>query len=315
MSPGRCLARCAGLWALWRFLGPRVPPAFPAGQERPGGPPGRTVTAGGHEFLVREAGPEGAPRVLLLHGWAFDSLAAWHRVIPLLEGRRRVVAPDLRAHGKSDRARGRFSVADLADDMAAVLDALGSGRYTVVGYSLGGAVAQALARRHPARVERLVLAATAAQPVRGPRAAAVLLLVVQRALARLGFLVVPRVMYRYLLSTGAVPPQHAAWLWETLAGRDPDLHHEAGFALARFDSRAWIGEMSVPVLCVIPARDQLIPPRRQQATAALIPGAAVVEIPDARHEAIFTHAGDLAAAILGFTAGAEPGGVAMVGGE
>ena len=51
---------------------------------------------------------------------------------------------------------------------------------------------------------------------------------------------------------------------------------------------------------VVPARDQLVPPSRQRATAALIPGAAVVEIAGARHEALFTHAPELAAAILGF---------------
>ena len=262
--------------------------------------PGRTVAAGGHEFFLREAGPEGAPRVLLLHGWAFDSLTAWHRLIPLLAGEARVLAVDLRGHGKSDRIRGRFSVEDLADDVAAVLDALGPGRYTVVGYSLGGLVAQALARRHPARVERLVLAATATRLRRGPGAATAVLLVVQRALARLGVNLVPWGTYRYLLRSGAVPAQHAAWLWETLAARDNDLHHEAGFALARFDSAPWIAGLRLPVLCVVPARDQLVPPSRQRATAALIAGAAVVEIAGARHEALFTHAPELAAAILAF---------------
>ncbi|MFH1331217.1 MAG: alpha/beta hydrolase [Actinomycetota bacterium] len=300
MSRGKWLGRCAGAWALWRLCGPRLGPRFPSGQERPAGPPGRSVTAGRHEFFVREAGPETAFRVLLLHGWALDSLAAWHRVIPRLGEGVRVVAVDLRGHGKSDRVRGRLSVEDLADDVAAVLDSLGPGRYAVVGYSLGGMVAQALARRHPARVERLVLAATAAHPVRGPQPLAVALLVAQRALARLGAAIVPRAMHYYLLQSGAVPPEHAAWLWETLMARDADLHHEAGFAIARFDSRRWLGRLRLPVLCLIPTRDQLIPPSRQAATAALIPGAAVVEIEGARHEAALTHPAEVAAAILGF---------------
>ena len=292
--------RVAEVWALWHLFGPRLGPRVPGGQERPAGPPGRSVTAGRHEFFVREAGPETAPRVLLLHGWAFDSLAAWHRVIPLLGEGVRVLAMDLRGHGKSDRVRGWVSVEDLADEVAAVLDSLGPGRYTVVGYSLGGMVAQALARRHPARVERLVLAATAAHPVRGPQPLAVALLAVQRALARLGVAVVPRAMHRYLLQSGAVPEEHSAWLWETLMARDADLHHEAGFAVARFDSRPWLGRLRLPVLCLIPTRDQVIPPSRQRATAALIPGAVVVEIEGARHEAALTHSGEVAAAILGF---------------
>jgi len=175
-------------------------------------------------------------------------------------------------------------------------------------------VAQALARRHPARVERLVLAATAARPVRGPRPLAVALLAAQRAVARLGVAIVPRAMHRYLLQSGAVSPEHAAWLWETLLARDVDLHYEAGFAIARFDSRPWLGRLRLPVLCLIPTSDQLIPPSRQRATAALIPGAAVVEIEGARHEAALTHPGEVAGAILGFLGPAVPTGPAPADG-
>ena len=289
-------------WALWRLISPAVAPRFAGVQERPEAPTGRTVVAGRNEFFVREAGPVDGPRVLLIHGWAFDSLAAWHRVIPLLSERLRVVAVDLRGHGKSDRIRGRFEVEDLADDLAAVLDALGAGRVAVVGYSLGGMVAQAFARRHPARVERLVLAATAADPLRLPRLAATAVLVAFRGLARLDAVVVPRIVHRYLTRSGAVPAEHAAWLWEALLNRDPDLHHEAAFAMARFDSRPWLGRLRLPVLCLIPTRDQLVPPPRQRAMASLIPGAEVVEIEGARHEAVFTHAGEVAAAVLSFVA-------------
>jgi len=302
--------RLAGAWVLWRLLGPPPAPRFPAGQERPPGPPGRTVLAAGREAFVREAGPPDGRRVLLIHGWAFDSFAAWHRVLPLLAERVRVIAVDLRGHGKSDRARGRFTVDDLADDVAATLDSLGPGRYTVLGYSLGGMVAQALARRHPARVERLVLAATAAHPLRVPRPAAVAVLLGLRALARLHPSLVPGATQRYLLRVGAVPPEHARWLWEALMARDTDLHHQAGFALAGFDSREWLGRLRLPVLCLIPGRDQLVPPPHQRATAALIPGAEVVEIEGARHEAVFTHAGEIAAAVLRFVEGPAPAGAA-----
>ncbi len=284
---------------LWRLFGPRLAPRFCPGQERPAGPAGRTVGAAGHEFFVREAGPAGAPLVVLLHGWALDSLAAWHRVIPRLAASLRVVAVDLRGHGKTDRVRERFTIDDLADDVAAVLAVLGAGRGTVVGYSLGGLVAQALARRHPAQVERLVLAATATHLVTRPRAAAAGMML-QRALARIGMDAVPWAMHRYLLRSGAVPPEQGAWLWDVLKARDPELHHQSGFALARFDSRPWVGRLDLPVLCVVPARDQLVPPARQRDTAGLIPGAATVEIEGARHEALLTHPGEFAGAILGF---------------
>lgn len=302
VSVGRLIGRGIGAWALWRLAGPRPAPRFPLGQVRPAAPAGRTVVVGRHEFFVREAGPAAGPPLVLIHGWAFDSLAAWHGVIPLLAERLRVTAVDLRAHGKTDRVRERCDVEDLADDVDAVLDALGAGRVAVVGYSLGGMVAQALARRHPARVERLVLAATAADPLPLPRPVMTAVFLVDRALARLDPTGLPRVLHRYLTGCGAVPPEHSAWLWEALLSRDVDLHHEVGFAMTRFDSRPWVGRLRLPVLCLIPSRDQLIAPARQRATAALIPGARTAEIAGARHEVVFTHPGEVAAAILSFVA-------------
>lgn len=266
------------------------------------------MRVGPHEFLVREAGPASAPAVLLIHGWALDSPATWHRVWPLLRGGLRLIAVDLRGHGKSDRVRERFDIEDLADDLAACLDVLGVGTFSVVGYSLGGMVAQALARRHPARVERLVLAATAAAPLPYPRPVGAALMLAARALGRLDPALVPRVMHSYLLRTGALAPEHSAWMWEVLMSRDVDLHHEAGFAMARFDARPWVGRLRLPVLCLITTRDQLIPVRHQRALAALLPGAKVVEI-DARHEAVFTQAGRVAEEIVGFvlSPAGEPG--------
>ncbi len=295
-------AALLGGWGLWRLLGPRVPPRFEGLQSRPPGPSGHTVVTGKHEFFVREAGPLSGTPVLLLHGWAYPSFAMWHRVLPRLAQDHRVLTIDLRGHGKSDRIRGRFEIADLADDVAAVLDAVGLGRVVVVGYSMGGMTAQELARRHPARVERLVLAATAAKPVWPPRQLATAVLVIGRALARLDPVSVPRVVHRYLLSVGAVEARHAAWLWEELLDRDTDVYYESAFAINRFDARPWVGSLEVPTLCIIPTEDQLIPASLQRSTAALLSDAEVVELASARHEAVLTHADELAAAILSFLA-------------
>jgi pimeloyl-ACP methyl ester carboxylesterase len=300
MMRRRRLTAAVTAWVVWRVFGPRLPPRFSGMQVRPSRLPGRTVVTGRHEFLVRQAGPEGSPPLLLLHGWLYDTVATWHRVIPILSRDRRVVAVDLRNHGKTDRIQARFDVEDLADDVAGVLDALDLGAMPVVGYSLGGMTAQALARRHPGRVERLVLAATAAKPVLWPPALLRALTVAARALARIDPLVLPRIAHRYLLSVGAVAPEHSAWLWDTLADRDVDLYYEAAFAIGRFDAREWVGRLEVPTLCIIPTGDQLIPPALQRATAARIPGARVTEIEGARHEAVLTHAEQVAEAIRGF---------------
>jgi pimeloyl-ACP methyl ester carboxylesterase len=207
---------------------------------------------------------------------------------------------DLRGHGRSARIRGRFEVADLADEIAAVLDSLGLGAVPLVGYSLGGMVAQALVRRHPGRVTRLVLAATAAHPVRWPRWITVPVFVAGRAAARFDRLTAPRIAYRYLLGTGAIPPEHGAWLWESLLDRDVDVYYQAGFAILRFDGREWLRRLDLPTLSIVPTRDQLIPPTRQRETAAAIGGSRLVEIEGARHEMVMTHPEEVAKAIREF---------------
>ena len=136
------------------------PLVSPPPQEHPWRTAGRTVFVGDEEFVVREAGPDGAPMLLLIHGLAGSSLAEWYRIGPGLAEKYRVIMVDHRSHGLAPLARDRFEVEDLADDMAGVLDALGVGRLSVVGYSMGGAIAQAFARRHPHRVDRLMLIAT-----------------------------------------------------------------------------------------------------------------------------------------------------------
>ena len=289
-----------GSWIVWRLFGPEVPPRFRGNQTRPERIVARTVIAGRHEFMVREAGPEGAPVVVLLHGWVYGSVATWHRVLPHLAQRYRVVSIDLRNHGRSNRIRGRFEIEDLADDVAAVMDGLGIGQAVIVGYSMGGMTAQSLARRHPLRVRRLVLAATAAKPVHLPHVFVVASFMIGRALARLDPITSSRLAWHYLTRTGAVAPEHGAWLWEELMDRDVTLYYEAAFAIERFDAREWVGRLDVPALVIIPTRDQLIPARLQYATAALLKDVAVVEIPGARHEAVMTHAERVAAAIADF---------------
>jgi 3-oxoadipate enol-lactonase len=287
-------------WLAWRMFGREVGPRITGPQVRPEGPPGRTVLAGRHEFFVRQAGPEDGPPLVLLHGWLYDGHATWHRVLPRLTATHRVYVIDLRNHGKSDRIRDRFDISDAADDVARVLDVLGLGAVPVAGYSMGGMVAQELALRHPGRVTRLVLAATAAYPVPRPRRLTVPLFVLGRALGRIDRTLLPRIAHRYLLMTKVIPREHSAWLWQVLLDRDTDLYYEGGFAILRFDARERVGSIAVPTLCIVPTEDQLVPARQQYDTAARIAGSSIVEIVGARHEAVLSHADDIAKAILGF---------------
>jgi pimeloyl-ACP methyl ester carboxylesterase len=248
---------------------------------------------------VRELGDPEAPPLVLLHGWLYDGLATWHRVAPELATTHRVIIPDLRNHGKTDRIRSRFEIADAADEIATLLDHLGVAGAPVVGYSMGGMVAQELALRHPGIAGRLVLAATAAAPVQWPRWITVPGMVGGRALSRMDRTLLPRLAYRYLTWTKVFGPEHGQWLWQNLLDRDTDLYYESGFAILRFDARDGVRRLGIPVCSIIPTWDQLIPARHQRETAEMI-GSEVVEIPGARHEAVLTHPGEIAKAIAAF---------------
>jgi pimeloyl-ACP methyl ester carboxylesterase len=97
--------------------------------------------------------------ILFIHGFPFDR-TMWQPLMATLTGWRRI-APDLRGLGVSDVPES-YSIAEYADDLAALLDALHVPQAVVCGLSMGGYVAFELIRRHPAKVRALILAATRA---------------------------------------------------------------------------------------------------------------------------------------------------------
>ena len=287
-------------WVLWRLLGPEVEPEFEGEQERPLSIPGRTVLVGEREFFVREAGPASAPPLVLMHGWGFDGEMTYYKMIPALAERFRVIIPDHRNHGKSDRIRGPVEVADLALETIGVLDALGYERFDVFGYSLGGMAAQVLAYRYPERVRRLILAGTSAYPVDRLRIPARLAFWISRAVARLSKKEVVILTYRYLLRSGILEARHARWFWAAMLNRDPTLYYESGKAAWRFDSRAWVGEIDVPTMVIIPTNDQIVATRTQYELAELIDPERTVEIAGVGHESVMSRPEEYVAAIESF---------------
>lgn len=101
-------------------------------------------------------GPTTGPAVVMLHGFT-DSWFSFSRVLPLLPGDMRVVAPDMRGHGDSERPPHGYRLADLADDVLQLMDALQIPKAVIVGHSMGSFVARKVYELAPGRVSRLVL--------------------------------------------------------------------------------------------------------------------------------------------------------------
>src|SRR5664279_4353927 len=115
----------------------------------------RTRLVHGYRRAFRIAGDRGAP-LLLIHGIG-DSSRTWEQIMPLLAREHLVIAPDLLGHGASDKPRADYSVAAYANGLRDLLAVLGIDKVTLVGHSLGGAVAMQFAYQFPEKTERLVL--------------------------------------------------------------------------------------------------------------------------------------------------------------
>jgi pimeloyl-ACP methyl ester carboxylesterase len=121
------------------------------------------VDLDGVRVAYRETGPADGTPVVALHGM-ISRAATWDGVAAELAARgRRVIAVDLRGHGRSSRP-GRYHPSLMADDVVGLVDRLGVPRFDLLGHSLGGYVAVLVAARWPGRVERLVLEDMPAPP-------------------------------------------------------------------------------------------------------------------------------------------------------
>ena len=250
-------------------------------------PPGRRVELPGRgtTFVREVTGPPGAPALILLHGLGANADLNWFTCFGALGRHFRVVAFDQRGHGRGIRVGVRFRMSDAADDTVAVADALGIDRFIVVGYSMGGPVAQLTWHRHRDRVAGLVLCATSRDFGGSPRERmAFAVLPGLSAALRVAPYRVRRNVMGGVISGRLGDGPLARWAATELGRNDPAAMMAAAAALGRFSSRAWIGEVDVPTAVVVTLRDSLVPPHRQRKLADAIRGATVHPV-DADHGA------------------------------
>ena len=226
-------------------------------------PEGRIVRVPGRgEFFVRDSGGS-APAVLLLHGWMVSADLNWIRTYEALESAGyRVLAMDHRGHGRGLRSPHPFRLADCAADAAAVVRELEAGPVLATGYSLGGPVAQLMARDHRDAVAGIVLCATATDWSH-PRMKA---LWNSMSGLRLGLGLFPQGSWQAGLRLAGYTANRAWASAELSRGSARDVA-EAGRELGRFDSRPWIAGLDLPAAVVVTTEDTAVPPRKQRRLA------------------------------------------------
>ncbi|HLK74455.1 MAG TPA: alpha/beta hydrolase [Streptosporangiaceae bacterium] len=254
----------------------QLPQEVPAPQTRLVTLPGRGVTR-----VWECAGPPGAPALMLIHGVTVTAELNWEKVLAPLSRHFRVVAMDLRGHGDGIPAGWRFRLEDCADDVAALAKVLGIGSFVVVGYSMGGMIAQLVWRRHGPMVSGLVLCATARNVLGSPaEKLAALTLPSAAAAIRWNPLLQP-VSAEILGLTLLGPvgdPATAARIRAQLRRTSLGTALSAVQAVCEFTSHSWISQVDVPAAVVITTQDRILPVSRQRKLAAAIPGASVHEV-------------------------------------
>ena len=222
------------------------------------------------------------PAILFVHGFPLDR-TMWRHLMATLTGWR-CVAPDLRGMGQSDVPVDRCSIADYADDVAALLDVLEIEQAVVCGLSMGGYISFDLVLRHRERVRALILMNTraSADTEAGKRRRDEMAAQVQRE--GLGPLIESMIPKLLAPSSAQAMPHVVAHVRSMIEGNPPEGIIGALTALRnRADASSTLASIDLPTLVIAGQEDPLIPLEESRQMANAIPGAQLTVIPEAGH--------------------------------
>jgi len=215
--------------------------------------------------------------LVLVHGYPLDH-TIWDEVVPLLENDFDIILPDLRGFGQSGVVESQYKIADMAEDIAGLLDQLGIERTVIVGHSMGGYVALAFANAHPKRVAGVGLIASQAsadpperKQGRYDAAEEIMKTGVQPVAESMSAMLTPdkRVQAYVRGLIAAQRPAGLAGALKAMAERD--------------DSTSILPSFQFPVVLIHGEADELIPVQRAQEIKSTISQATLMELSGVGH--------------------------------
>ena len=243
-----------------------------------------TKDLSGVQFHYTEQAHAAAGKVplVLLHGFPLDS-SMWQAQLTALSPERRVVAPDLRGFGRT-RSDAPFTIASLADDIHALLGAVGALPCILTSLSMGGYVALAYAKKYPADLRGLILIDTKAEAdtPEGKEGRGKMIELARKEGAKA---VADQMMPKMLAKDAADQrPQTAATLRKIMeACPQKTIEHALAAMRDRPDRSGELGAIKVPTLVIVGESDAITPPAVAQSMAQKIPGAELVTVRGAGH--------------------------------
>jgi pimeloyl-ACP methyl ester carboxylesterase len=252
----------------------------------PAGTTSFVPTDDGAELAVTDLGS--GPAVVLAHGWT-ERREVWAPVVHrLLDRGCRVVLYDQRGHGSSSSGTAGYTIAGLADDLRAVLEALDVRDAVLVGHSMGGMTLLSLAKEHPDvlhdRARGLALVSTGAGGLGGTRldAPAAALMAQDRFIALFRSPLGP-LLVRRTLGRGA-RREHIRLTRDMFVSCTPEARRGWLAAMQSMDLRAVLASLDLPTVVVVGSMDRLTPPKLADELVGSIPGARLVTVPDRGHQ-------------------------------